>query len=583
MSKKLLLVEDEAIIALAEAQTLRKHGYEVVTVYDGETAVETVDADPDISLVLMDIDLGAGMDGTEAAEHILRRHDLPIAFLSSHTEPEVVEKTEGITSYGYIVKNSGETVLLASIRMAFRLHHVHAELKLREHFVNSVFESVQDGISVLNPDLTIRVVNRTMRSWYPESRDFTGRKCYEVYHNREEPCENCPAVRALKTGNTERAEVPGRADSPVEWLELFTYPMKDAETNEISGVVEFVRDITERKRSERELKESEERYRLLYNSLRDAVIVVNENREILDCNSAFTELFGYALEEVCGSSTAMLYASHEEYRQVGQLMRQQDDTQSFIFEARYRTQSGEIFPGEKKIQYLRDENGRPKGFIGLVRDVTERKRREEQTQALAREKENLLKEVQHRVKNTMNTMANMLSLKADSLQDNPDAAAALNDARSRFESMQVLYDQLYRTEHHESSSIRDYLLELIKTVVNLFPAGQEVQLVTDIEDFPLETKRLSEVGIIVNELVTNAMKYAFNEREEGTLRVSAHRRAGQITVTVADDGPGFAGPLETTDEQSFGMTLLYAYAEQLGGTIRFQSDGGTHAILEFPE
>ncbi|MFW6380804.1 MAG: response regulator [Spirochaetota bacterium] len=128
MSRKILLVEDEAIIALSEAQMLERHGYAVVIVHSGQAAVEAMDTQPEISLVLMDIDLGRGMDGTEAAESILERHDLPIVFLSSHTESEVVEKTEGITSYGYIVKNSGETVLLASIRMAFRLYEAHRRL-----------------------------------------------------------------------------------------------------------------------------------------------------------------------------------------------------------------------------------------------------------------------------------------------------------------------------------------------------------------------------------------------------------------------------------------------------------------------
>ena len=80
MSKKILLVEDEAIIAMTTAKMLEKHDFEVVTVYNGEKAVETVDNDPEISLILMDIDLGKGMDGTEAAETILKQKDLPIAF-----------------------------------------------------------------------------------------------------------------------------------------------------------------------------------------------------------------------------------------------------------------------------------------------------------------------------------------------------------------------------------------------------------------------------------------------------------------------------------------------------------------------
>jgi DNA-binding NarL/FixJ family response regulator len=87
----------------------------------GEGALTVTDSVNGINLILMDIDLGDGMDGTEAAEIILSRHDIPLVFLSSHTEPEIVRKTDGITSYGYIVKNSGETVLLASIKMAFRL------------------------------------------------------------------------------------------------------------------------------------------------------------------------------------------------------------------------------------------------------------------------------------------------------------------------------------------------------------------------------------------------------------------------------------------------------------------------------
>jgi len=103
------------IIAMAERAMLEKHGYTVLTAGTGEQAVDLASSNNDIDLILMDINLGTGIDGTEAASMILENCDIPLAFLSSHTERDVVEKTEGITSYGYIVKNSGETVLLASI------------------------------------------------------------------------------------------------------------------------------------------------------------------------------------------------------------------------------------------------------------------------------------------------------------------------------------------------------------------------------------------------------------------------------------------------------------------------------------
>ena len=105
--------------------------------HSGEKAVETVDSSGDIDLVLMDIDLGKGMDGTQAAEIILQNYDLPVVFLSSHTDPETVEKTEGITSYGYVVKNSSITVLDTSIKMAFMLYNAHLELKAQKQNLNN--------------------------------------------------------------------------------------------------------------------------------------------------------------------------------------------------------------------------------------------------------------------------------------------------------------------------------------------------------------------------------------------------------------------------------------------------------------
>ncbi|NBF38956.1 MAG: response regulator [Spirochaetes bacterium] len=137
--RTILLVEDQALVAATERILLERHGYAVITADTGEKAVELALGTSDIDLILMDIDLGPGIDGTAAAKIILDTYDIPIVFLSGHTEQEVVEKTELITSYGYIVKNSGDTVLLASLKMAFRLRE--SERKFR-----SAFESVSVGM-----------------------------------------------------------------------------------------------------------------------------------------------------------------------------------------------------------------------------------------------------------------------------------------------------------------------------------------------------------------------------------------------------------------------------------------------------
>lgn len=148
----ILLVEDETVIALAEKAILGRNGYEVIVAGTGEKAVDLAGSGTAIDLVLMDINLGKGMDGTEAAERILKSRDLPVVFLSSHTEPEVVEKTEKITSYGYIVKNSGPTVLLASIKMAFRLFEAKKAARERSERNSALLEASPDFMFLFDRD-----------------------------------------------------------------------------------------------------------------------------------------------------------------------------------------------------------------------------------------------------------------------------------------------------------------------------------------------------------------------------------------------------------------------------------------------
>lgn len=158
--KKILLVEDEAIIALAEKRDLERYNYDTVIVHSGESAIEYIHGSNHVDLVLMDINLGEGIDGTETAMIILESKKIPIVFLSSHNEQKVVEKTEKITSYGYVVKASGITVLDASIKMAFKLfeeknQRIHKELLLEEseEKFRSLVENTELGFYIVQNGL----------------------------------------------------------------------------------------------------------------------------------------------------------------------------------------------------------------------------------------------------------------------------------------------------------------------------------------------------------------------------------------------------------------------------------------------
>ncbi len=152
--KTILLVEDEAIIALSQKKELSKRGYIIFHVISGEKAITVIDESVnEIDLILMDIDLGKGIDGTQAAREILKLKEIPIVFLSSHTESEIVEKTESITSYGYVVKNSGITVLDASIKMAFKLFDAHEDIlkhKTNAEKTTDMLQKTVDNLSFLS-------------------------------------------------------------------------------------------------------------------------------------------------------------------------------------------------------------------------------------------------------------------------------------------------------------------------------------------------------------------------------------------------------------------------------------------------
>lgn len=128
-TKTVLLVEDEDLLVILQTDWLERLGFNVIPVSSGEKAVEVTQTTPGIDLILMDINLGPGMDGLEAASTILKGHDIPIVFLTSHEGEEIVKRTKEIASYGYVVKDGDMTTLDASVKTALKLHEAHRAMK----------------------------------------------------------------------------------------------------------------------------------------------------------------------------------------------------------------------------------------------------------------------------------------------------------------------------------------------------------------------------------------------------------------------------------------------------------------------
>jgi PAS domain S-box-containing protein len=736
-NKTILLVEDEALIALAEARMLEGHGYSVVTAHTGEEAVDAAKSNPGIDLVLMDIDLGRGMDGTQAAEIILRERDVPVVFLSSHTEPEIVAKTERITSYGYVVKNTGGVVLDASIKMAFRLFEAHVREKnlsgsllSSEEMYRELVENANSIILRMDARGVVLFINEFAQGFFgysPEEilgrnvvgaivpeRDMTGKdlermildigenparfssnenenmrkdgsRVWVSWTNRgilngrgevtEVLCignditerkrmelklrESEQRFRLLAENSTdviwtmsfegrflyvspsmtglcgytpeevmkipfERYVLPEYAGPAIEeiarelalppekrrkshFMELRQF-CKDGSVIDIEVMVSFVyddngnptaiqgstRDITARKRIEDRLKEQSEFLRALIEAMPNPVFYKDADGRYLGCNRAYEDFMGLDCGEITGKTVFDLSPRDlaERYYQADRELFENPGAQ--VYESRVELRDGTrrdvIF---HKATFF-GQDGSVAGIIGAMLDITERKQAEEKilillqesdilrekAERLNREKELILKEVHHRVKNNMSVIMSLLSLQARAMKD-PAAIEALNEARNRVYSMVVLYDKLYRTENFKEVPVGEYLPLLVREIMGIFPHGGVVEVETRIDDFVLSAKKMVPLGILVNELLTNSMKYAFAGRERGVLRVSASAREGRATLVIEDNGVGIPDGVDLEHTGGFGLQLVGLLAMQLHGTIRLERGEGTRFVLEF--
>ncbi|HOV39776.1 MAG TPA: response regulator, partial [Spirochaetales bacterium] len=270
LGKSILLVEDEALVALTEKKVLETEGYQVTLATNGETAVDYVrNNQGPVDLILMDIDLGKGMDGTEAAQEILNYKDIPILFLTSHTEREYVQKAEKISSYGFVVKHTGDLVLVASIQMAFRLveanrkvaRELEERIRVEEALRKSEFQLQRAELASRSGNWELDLSRGLMSGSRGAGKIYglNGNSFqYEVVKNIPLP-EYRPlmdqALRDLiQNGKPYDVEFQIQSADTGEIKDIHSVAFYDKDQNAVFGVIQ---DITSLKKVEKALKENE--------------------------------------------------------------------------------------------------------------------------------------------------------------------------------------------------------------------------------------------------------------------------------------------------------------------------------------
>lgn len=235
---------------------------------------------------------------------------------------------------------------------------------------------------------------------------------------------------------------------------------------------------------------------------------------------------------------------------------------------------------ESFFESIYNEKGKLIRIVGTAHDITERKMAEEQIKNLLKEKELILKEVHHRVKNNMSVMMSLLSLQANSIEE-PIAKTALLSASSRLQSMGVLYDKLYRSERFDEMPVKDYLSPLIDEIMAIFSDTSKIVIEKNIDDIRLQDKVLVSLGILTNEILTNSIKHAFAGLDRREIIVSFSVKNNHATYIIQDNGIGIPESVDLQNTSGLGLQLINMLAEQIMGKIQIDRKNGTKFILEF--
>ncbi len=321
---------------------------------------------------------------------------------------------------------------------------------------------------------------------------------------------------------------------------------------------------------ERRLEESSAYLRSMIDASPDALIRTDLEGRIVAFSRQHAELLEVQdSSEVLGSSAFDFIVPEERAEAFANMQRVLDEGVVRNMEYRALRVDGSPFDIGLSVSVIRDGAGMPTGFIGILRDITVEKENRRKVEALAAERELLLHEVHHRVKNHMNTIRSILSLQRSS-SDDPAVAEALLEAENRVSLMQNIYGRLYQTDQHDSICLPDFMHQLLGELKAALSPGIPVEIEVEVDDVTISARQSLPLAIIVNELVTNSFKYAFDGRAEGIIAVMIKETSpDRLSIRVSDNGPGF--PREVSEDHSFGfgLSVVEGYIHQFDGEMNF--------------
>ncbi len=447
-----------------------------------------------------------------------------------------------------------------------------------------LFENANDGIFIIQGDEFIECNNRVVNIFGLDSKEQILGRSPKDFSPPNQPDGQQSALKAHK----KIQEALDGTPQVFEWqhqtlegkpidVEVSLNRLQMAEDIYVQAIV---RDLTEQKKAQEKLRKSEELFRKLFLKAPGAMVMIDPQNRVQKVNKSFEDLFGYSEEELLNQDIDKIIVGDEDDQFVPRMPNKGFEEDKFFTDIIRYTKEGEqlnLLLGAIPV-YLDDQ---PIAGFGIYVDVTEQKRYQEQLQQSVEEKQVLLEEIHHRVKNNLAIISGMLQLQAFEAE-NQEIRNALNDGQLRIQSIGIVHELLYQSENFIDISFEDYISKLIDTIKDTLPFNhQHIDVQVDTGDVLLDINQAIPSAILINELVTNAYKHAFSENEPGIIEIILNESGQEISITVRDNGRGLPENFSVENHTSIGMNLIESLTNQLEGKLFYTSNGGAEFKVVF--
>jgi PAS domain S-box-containing protein len=445
-----------------------------------------------------------------------------------------------------------------------------------------LFETAQDGILILDADTgQIVEVNPFLIAFLGFSREqFLGKKIWEIGLFKDivankDNFEELQRKESIRYENLPLETADGR-NIAVEFVSN-VYMVNDKKVIQCN-----IRDITERKKIEVALNATETRYRRLFETAQDGILILDaETGQIVEVNPFLIAFLGFSREQFLGKKLweiglfKDIVANKDNFEELHR-------KESIRYEnLPLETADGRNIAVEfvSNVYMVNDK----KVIQCNIRDITERKKLAELINVSLAEKETLLREIHHRVKNNLQIISSILNLQIRKIDD-PRTIEVLKDSQTRVQAMALVHEHLYRGKDFSHIDLKNYIAALGKGIFQMYEAGNKgIRFDLNIRDVYVDINTAIPLGLISNELITNSLKYAFKDRKDGKISITATEDPQALTFIVADNGTGMPESITLENQTSLGLRLVRTLTGQLDGTVTIDRSEGTKFTFTIPK